>query len=75
MVKQINREEAEKEAFAFLGFGCLLTTIQTFVIVMIVLLTDFDWITKWLFIFPILCYIISIITFTIMMIKIDLFKR
>ncbi len=66
------REEAEKDAFAFLGYGCALTSIQTFAVFFVLLLTDFDWFTKWLFIFPIIAYVLSVITFTIKIIQIEL---
>ena len=74
-MKKRTREEAEKDAFAFLGYGCALTTIQILAIFMFLILTDFDWFTKWLFIFPAIVYIISIITFTIKMIQIEFAKK
>ena len=66
------REEEEKDAFAFMGLGCLITTIQAITIGLVLLLTDFDWITKWLFVFPVFCYLITFVTFVIKMIQIEM---
>lgn len=72
MKTNITKEQSEMEAFALLGYGCALVMVQTIMIFIFLILTDFDWFTKWLFIFPSFVYIISTITFTIKMIQIEL---
>ena len=59
--------------FKFLMFGCTIASFQ-FILTLLyyIALPDWRFVTKWLFIFPVIAWLITFIVFAIMMFKIEL---
>jgi len=70
-----NKEKEETEAFAFFGFGCALASVQFFFIGLFIIFAPEDSfieaLLSWLMLAPAAVYIISVITFIIIMLKIN----